>query len=372
MDVQALTQKAIDELVASGRETGLQVAAYLDGRPVVNACAGLADARTGVPVDERTLFHGWSAGKGLTATAVHVLAEKGLLDYDAPVAEYWPEFGAHGKTGITLAHVLTHSAGVPQAPAGTTVEDLGDWHTMCARIAGSRPLWEPGTATGYHALTFGYILGEVVRRVGRPIRQVLREEVAAPLGVEDDLHFGVPAEHLARVARMEDGNWPEALASRPRGSLFFQAAPDAVQARAELGNRPDYLVLDVPCAGTMTALGLARMYAALVGEVDGVRLISAERAAEVATVVTADTDRVLGAPIPKGLGYFLGLPEMGPEIGAFGCKGSGGAIAFADPRSRFSFALTHNRLTAPPADNAAWIARRVREALGIGEGAHAR
>jgi len=133
-----------------------------------------------------------------------------------------------------------------------------------------------------------------------------------------------------------------------------------------LGNRPDYLVLNVPCAGTMTVLGLARMYAALVGEVDGVRLISAERVAAISTVVTAGPDRVLGAPIPKGLGYFLSLPETGPEIGAFGCEGSGGSIAVADPGSRFSFALTDNRLTAPPADNAARIAGRIRAALGIG------
>jgi CubicO group peptidase (beta-lactamase class C family) len=368
VDAQALAQKTIDDLVDSGRETGLQVAAYLDGEPVVNACAGLADARTGVPVDERTLFNSWSTGKGTTSTVVHVLAERGLLDYDTPVAEYWPEFGAHGKAGITLAHVLTHSAGVPQAPPGITPEKLGDWHAMCARIAALRPLWEPGTATGYHALTFGYILGEVVRRVASPIHQVLREEIAGPLGLGHDLYFGVPAGQLARVATLEDGNWPAILASRPDDSLFFQAAPHAIQAGAELGNRPDYLILDVPCAGTMTARGLARMYAALVGEVDGVRLISPARTATVGAVVTAGTDRVLGAPIPKGLGYFLGLPEMGPEIGAFGCKGSGGSIAFADPANHFSFALTHNRLTGPPADNAARIAGRIRAALGIGAG----
>lgn len=368
MDGQALAQKAIDDLVATGKETGVQVAAYVDGEPVVNACAGLADPATGRTVDERTLFNSWSTGKGSASTVVHVLAERGLLDYDAPVAEYWPDFAAHGKGRVTLAHVLTHSAGVPQAPAGVTLRDLGDWATMCARIAELRPLWEPGTATGYHALTYGYILGEVVRRVtGRPIREVLRDEVTGPLGVDGDLFFGVPEPELARVARLEDGTWASALKARPADSLFFQAAPYAIQATAANGNRADHLTTDVPSAGTMTAFALARMYAALVGEVDGIRLISPARTATVSTVVTTGTDRVLGAPIPKGLGYFLGLPEMGTRIGAFGCKGSGGGIAFADPGSRFSFAFTHNRMTAPPADNAGRIAGLIRRAVGLAE-----
>ncbi len=362
MDAQARTRQLIEDLVGTGRETGLQVAAYLDGEEVVNVSAGLADPATGRPVEETTLFNGWSTGKGSASTVVHVLAERGLLDYRVPIAEYWPDFGAYGKETITLAHVLTHSAGVPQAPPGITPDDLSDWDATCARIAELRPLWEPGTATGYHALTFGFILGEVVRRVtGRPIAQVLREEVTAPLGIARDLFFGVPAAELTRVARLENGNWTPATTARPPGSLFFQAAPWPVQATAELGNSPAYLVLDVPSAGTMTARALARMYAALIGEVDGVRLISGERVAEVSRVVTADPDRVLGPPIPKCLGYFLGLPEM-PD-GAFGCKGSGGGVAFADPASRMSFAFTHNRLAAPPADDAARIAAFVRTAL---------
>jgi CubicO group peptidase (beta-lactamase class C family) len=353
----------IEELVASGREDGVQVAAYLDGEEVVNVCAGTADRVTGRPVEERTLFNAWSAGKGAASTVVHVLAERGVLDYGTPVAEYWPDFAANGKRTITVEHVLTHSAGLPQAPPGLRAADLAGWDGMCARIAVLRPLWEPGTATGYHALTFGYILGEVVRRVtGRPIAQVLREEVAGRLGVAGDLFFGVPSGELHRVARLEDGNWSDLLAARPAGSLFFQAAPRAIQAGAELGNRPDYLTADVPCAGTMTARALARMYAALVGEVDGVRLIGAERAAAVSRVLTAAPDRVLGAPVPKGLGYFVGLPEMGE---GFGCKGSGGSIGFADPVRRFAFALTHNRLTGPPADNAGLVAEHVREALDL-------
>ncbi|MEW9529417.1 serine hydrolase domain-containing protein [Microbispora sp. NPDC049125] len=365
-DPQAAARKLIDGIVSAGRETGMQVAAYLHGEPVVSACAGLADPASGRPVEERTLFNSWSAGKGPVSTVVHVLAERGLLSYDTRVADLWPDFGVHGKGGVTIAHVLAHTAGVPQAPEGLTVAGLADWDGVCARIAALTPLWEAGTATGYHALTFGYVLGEVVRRAtGRPIAQVLREDVAGPLGVAEELFFGVPASQLGRVARLDDGNWDAAVARRPPDSPFFTAAPPALQAGPELGNRPDYLTTDVPSAGTMTARALARMFAALIGEVDGVRLISPERAGLVSTVVTAAPDLVLGAPVPKGLGYFMGLPEMGGHARAFGCKGSGGAVAFADPEHGFAFALTHNRMTAPPLDVAAEVADLVRQALGI-------
>ncbi|WP_285617829.1 serine hydrolase domain-containing protein [Actinoallomurus iriomotensis] len=244
--------------------------------PPHRARQGRTDRTADRPVDEHTLFNGWSTGKGLAATVVP--AEHGRLGYDVPVAEYWPEFGAHGKSGITLAHVLTHTAGVPLAPPGLTLGDLRDWDAACAGVADLRPLWAPGAVTAYHALAFGHIVGETVRRAtGRTIAQVLREEVAAPLGVDGELFFGVPEEHLPRVARLEDGGWAGALAARPADSMFFQAAPAALQADAELGNRAEYLTADVPCAGTMTAQALARMFAALIGEVDGVRLISAAR-----------------------------------------------------------------------------------------------
>lgn len=368
-DAQKATEQFLQGLVASDQETAIQVAAYLRGEQVVSACAGWADATTRRPVDERTLFNCWSAGKGSTSTVVHVLAEEGLIDYDAPVAQYWPGFGAHGKHAITIEHMLTHSAGIPQAPAGLRVRDLGDWAAMCARIAELTPLWPPGAATGYHAVTYGYVLGEVVRRVtGRPISAVLRERVTGPLGIVDDLHFGVPSSDLDRVARLEDGNWSSALARRPDDSLFFAAAPRAVQAGAELGNRAEYLTVDVPCAGTMSARALARMYAALVTEVDGRRLICAQRTATIASVRTCATDRVLGVPVAKGLGYFMRLPEMAESGTAFGCKGSGGSIGFADPATGFSFAFTHSRLTVPPADVAADVADHVRAALGLSAG----
>src|SRR5256885_3930319 len=177
-DRQKRVQQAIDELVESGTERGVQVAVYRQGERVVDAVAGVADPATGGPVTADTPFWSASPGKGVAATVVHVLAERGVLDYDTPLVAWWPEFGAHGKSTVTLRHVLTHSAGLPALPPDTTVEDLCDWSRMCAKLAAAELWWEPGTKTAYHSHTFGYLLGEVVRRAtGRPIGQVLADEV---------------------------------------------------------------------------------------------------------------------------------------------------------------------------------------------------
>ena len=163
-DIQQQVQKAIDELVESGEERGLQAAVYRHGELVVDAVAGVADPDTGRPFAPDTPVFSYSIGKGVAATVVHVLADKGVLDYDTRIAELWPEFGAHGKEKATVRHALSQSVGVPGLPDGLTVEDLTDWEKMCAIIADSEPWWEPGTKVGYHAITWGYIVGEIVRR----------------------------------------------------------------------------------------------------------------------------------------------------------------------------------------------------------------
>jgi CubicO group peptidase (beta-lactamase class C family) len=163
-DLQRQVQDAIDQLVSSGAERGLQVAVYRHGDQVVDAVAGVADPATGRPVTPDTPIYSYSVGKGVTATVAHVLAERRLFGYDTPIVELWPEFGAHGKETASVRHALTHSVGVPALPADTTVEDVCDWQKMCAVIADAEPRWEPGSKTGYHAYTFGYIIGEVVRR----------------------------------------------------------------------------------------------------------------------------------------------------------------------------------------------------------------
>lgn len=353
--LQQRVQSLLDRLVASGHETGLQAAAYLHGELVVDAAAGLADPATGAPVTRDTLFHSFSTGKGATATVVHVLAERGMLDYDTPIAEYWPQFAANGKQHATVRHALTHAVGVPHLPPDVTAADLCDWDRMCAYIAAQPPLWPVGTGTGYHGWTFGYILGEIVRRVtGHPIATVLREAVTAPLGVTESLLFGVPDPAIVRAAQLIDGGWLDAMRSMPDTAPLFRAAPRMfLQTLAETGNRPDYLRADIPSAGTMTANAIARMYAALVSDVDGVRLLSPDRVCDVTGLAVADTDLILATPTRKALGYFLGLTWTGASPAAFGATGAGGSIALADPTHGLAFALTKNRLTAGPDDTAA-------------------
>src|SRR2546426_4381115 len=185
-NLQMEVERAIDEMVESGAERGLQVAVYQSGKQIVDAVAGVADPASGRPFTSETPVYCYSVCKAAASTLVHMLAERRAFGYDTRVAELWPEFGAHGKQGVTIRHVLNHTAGVPGIPLTTTIEDLCDWDKMCTAIADSEPWWEPGTKIGYHAYTFGYIVGEIIRRVtGKPISQVLREELSVPLGVRE-------------------------------------------------------------------------------------------------------------------------------------------------------------------------------------------
>ena len=171
-------QRAIDEMVESGTERGLQVAIYERDEQIVDAVAGVADPAAGRLFTPDTPVYCYSVCKAAASTLVHMLAQRGAFDYETRVAELWPEFGAHGKEGVTVRHVLNHTAGVPGIPLTTTIEDLCDWDKMCSAIAAAELWWEPGTKIGYHAYTFGYIVGEMIRRVtGQPISQVLHDEL---------------------------------------------------------------------------------------------------------------------------------------------------------------------------------------------------
>ena len=349
-ELQQQVQKTIDELVESGTERGVQVAVYRDGEQVVDAVAGVADPDSGRPVDAGTVFYNFSIVKGATATVVHLLAERGLFGYDTPVAELWPEFAAHGKQAVTVRQVLDHTAGVPGIPPDTTVEDLCDWDRICAAIAAAELWWEPGTKVGYHAYTFGYILGEVVRRAtGKRISQLLEEEVAGPLGVTGELWFGMPPAEHHRLAPLEDEPGAaemaaQMLASMPPDLPMLRSAPMALFPNAEFGNRPDTLAADIPAGGKVSARAIARLYAALLGEVDGVRLLTPERLAEVTAVSSSGTDEVFGMPTRWGLGYAIGLPD-GSRDTAFGVGGVGGSFAFGDTASGLAFGLAKNRVS---------------------------
>lgn len=368
-ELQPAVQDLLDDLIATGAETGLQVAAFYQGEQVVDAWAGVADPATGRPVTGETLFTAFSATKGITATVIHLLAEVGKLDYDTPVAHYWPDFAARGKERITLRHVLSHTAGVPQMPSGVTPETMVDWDWMVRAIADLEPLWEPGVRTGYHGLTFGWILGEVAQRVtGRPFADLVETQISHPLGLHD-LYLGVPSREQHRIATLISG--PISRKPISPDSLLLKAIPIAVSPQPKVYNRAEVREAVLPGGGgIMTARSLAKMYAALVGTVAEQRLMSPERLAIATTLQTDRHDEVLDEAIPKGLGYFLGAATspMGPEPYLFGHPGAGGSLGFGDPRHGFAFALTKNRLVwdRPAHETAAFqVARLIRSHLGL-------
>lgn len=372
-DANARVKAVLEKIIQEGREVGLQVAAYLDGELVIDTWAGLADEATGRPVDGDTLFTVFSTTKGITATCIHMLADRGKLDYDDPIVKYWPEFGKHGKDKATIRHGLTHRIGIPQMPDGSTPELMCDWDAMCQALADMEPVWEPGTKTGYHAYTYGWILGEVVRRVdGRSIAQFVQDEICRPLGI-DSLFLGIPDEVEPRVATLRNAPPLPNAPTPPPDSLIRRAIPLSVGTTGEVFNRPDVRRASIPGAGgIMNARSLARHYAALAcgGELNGVRLLSPERIKIATELQIEDTDEVIGQPVRKGLGYFLSGPisPMGPRLNAFGHPGAGGSIGFADPDKRFAFGLTKTLLTvaASPDENTAYVvANAAREALGI-------
>ena len=285
-ELQGRVQALLEELVDSGAERGLQVAIYHGEQLVVDAWAGVADPATGRPVDGDTLFTVFSTTKGIVATLIHILVERGLLDYDAPIARYWPEFGANGKEGITARHALTHTAGIPQMPAGVGPSDLCDWDGMCRRVADLGPLWPPGAFTGYHGLTVGWILGGLAERAsGMPLPQLLHEEIRAPLGISS-LFLGVDPSAEGRVAELEsapprDADPTEPPLFSPFAALSLpelneRAFPLPFQPLEVVFNRPELRRAVIPAAGgIMNARAIARHYAALAcGTLDGVQLLA--------------------------------------------------------------------------------------------------
>ena len=348
-------QHFLDELVASGEEVGLQVAAYVDGELAVDAWAGVADLETGRPVDGETLFTSWSTTKGWVATCLHILADRGLVDYDAPVATYWPEFAANGKRGVTVRHVLAHTAGLPVMPDPVTPEMICDWDGMVAWLAAAPPLWEPGTETGYEAWTFGWLVGEIVHRVsGQPIDRFVQDELCRPLGITG-FFLGIPDEVEPRVATLVHG--PAAVPTQPVPELLPKSLPPAISTAAVV-NRPDVRRACIPGAGgIMSARAIARHYALLAGwgELDGVRLLSPGRIEQMRRLQTDAEDLVAGRRIRKGMGYQLGgdvaagaESEMGRTGLEFGHTGLGGSIGFADPEQRLAFGLTKTLLVDEP------------------------
>nr|WP_308403368.1 serine hydrolase domain-containing protein [Streptomyces sp. Tu102] len=338
--LQQKVQGVLDELVESGDETGLQIAVFHRGVRVVDAVAGVADSRTGRKAAPVTPFFSFSAGKVMTSLIAHLLVRDGVVGYDTPVADVWPEFGAHGKETATLRHVLTHSVGVPAMPGGIGPAELTDWSRVCSAIADAEPRWRPGTETGYHSFTYGFLVGEVARRAtGKPMRQLLHEWIAVPLGLEGDLYFGAPRADLTRLARLEDAVPPPV--TPPAGDAIL--APWEMQPTAAMGNSEEILLADIPSVGTFTARGIAAMNAAAL---DG-RLIDPRQFDELTAVAFQGIDQVFGNQVRLALGYPLGRigtrPDETPTT--FGWIGGGGSYVYADTATGTSFAMTKTRLT---------------------------
>ncbi|WP_433604954.1 serine hydrolase domain-containing protein [Dactylosporangium sp. CA-139114] len=339
-EIQQRVQRHIDSLVGTGAETGVQVAVYRDGALVVDAVAGSADPAAGRALTSGTPVFSFSTGKNMATTIAHALVARGYLGYDTRVADLWPEFGEHGKAATTLRHVLTHTAGLPAMPREITPADLPDRSRVCAALAGAEPRWPPGTAVGYHAYTFGFLVGELARRAtGRPMRELLREWVTAPLGIDGQLYFGAPAEALPGFARLE-----QPARDRPGGPADDDAilAPWERRPGAELGNDDEILRADIPSVGSATAHGLAAMFDALLRA----RLVDPAQLAQLSALAFEGTDRVFGTPARMALGFPLGRAGAPAEerSAAFGWPGGGGSYAYADPARGVAFALTKTRL----------------------------
>ena len=256
-EIQDQVQRRIDTLVGAGAETGVQVAVYRDGALIVDAVAGMADPVTGRPVTSGTPIFSFSTGKNVAATLGHLLVARGFLEYDSPITDLWPEFGVHGKATATLRHVLTHTVGLPAMPREITPGELPNWSRVCASLAAAEPRWRPGTAVGYHSYTFGYLVGELARRAtGRPMCELLREWITAPLGIEGQLYFAAPQEALPGLARLEQAqHWP---AGPDDGDAIL--APWESRPSADFGNNSEILRADIPSVGIATAHGLTAMY----------------------------------------------------------------------------------------------------------------
>ena len=345
-------------------EIGASVSFTLDGESVVDLWGGYKDKAHSQPWEADTLVNVYSTTKGMVAICAHQLIEKGLLDLSLPVAHYWPEFAAEGKENLPVHYLLSHRAGLPAVRKPLPEGAIYDWEAFTSALAAQEPWWEPGTQHGYHALTFGHLVGEVIRRVsGQSVGQYFQEHVAGPLDV--DFYIGIGPEFDSRISDIhgglvssDSGNEPAKLPEPIR--QFMQDMSDPTTMTGAAFNNPPIATdavnsrawrqAEIPAGnGHGTARALARIYGALArgGEIDGVRILQPETLDRAITQQAEGPDAVLGGmPMRFGLGFMLRsmVMPLSPNPRAFGHPGAGGSIGMADPDARVGFGYTMNKM----------------------------
>ncbi len=362
-DIQGLNDPRFDRLgeflaeqVDSGHDLGVSVAVVVEGEPIVDLWGGWADHERTVPWSENTITNVWSTTKTMTNLAALVLADRGVIDLDAPVATYWPEFAANGKEKVLVRHVLAHTSGVSGWDQPVTVDDIIDVKSATARLAEQAPWWEPGTGSGYHALNQGHLVGEIVRRAdGRSLGTFFADEIAGPL--EADFHIGLPTAHHHRVSNVVP---PPAFAGDLSALATDHPAMKTMTgpvASAEVSWRDDWRQAEIGAAnGHGNARSVARVQSAVSngGTVDGVRLLSADTIDRIFDEQSNGVDQVLFRNIRFGIGYALEaekFPSM-PKGRLCFWGGWGGSVVINDLDRRMTIAYMMNKMQGDVLGNA--------------------
>ena len=328
------------------QEVGASLCVYRDGERIVDLWGGFADAARRRPWTADTLVNVWSTTKLAAAVAVARLVDRGLIAYEQPVAEVWPEFAAAGKADVTIAQAMSHQAGLPGFADPTTLDDLYDWDLVCGRLAAQAPAFAPGTANSYHAVTYGFLAGEIVRRAsGRTLGALFRDEVAGPLGA--DFHIGLPASEEPRVAELLPPKNPVDAAtldlSTPARMALFNPAQDPTRPNDRRWRAAELPALN----GQATARGVARLAAALAcgGALDGVRILSEATVAAMSAIAADRTDLMLGFNPQWGMGVAHNLIGVfGANPRTIGHSGWGGSFGSADPDGRIAIGYVVNQM----------------------------
>jgi CubicO group peptidase (beta-lactamase class C family) len=336
-------------------EVGAAVCVHLHGRRVVDLWGGVKAPGGSDPYTGETLQMVMSTTKGVVAIAAHILAEEGRLDFDVPVPHYWPEFAAEGKGNLPVRWLFSHRAGLAAIDTPLSIEDVYAWDPVVAALAAQRPNWEPGSGHGYHAVTYGWLAGEVIRRAsGMSVGRFVAERVARPLGL--DFWIGLPDAMSARVAPQIPA--PPPPPGAPVDPFMDRLVdPKSLMHRAftnpagltSAANLPAFRAAEVPAVnGIGTARALSRMYAACIGEVDGVRLLKRETVERAMRTEAQGEDLVVGYETRYGTGFQLSFPSR-PMAGdgSFGHYGMGGSVGFAHPSRGLSFGYVMNQMLSP-------------------------